>query len=485
MLDGPAPAVWLLGCLVTASLAGCLGGTSEAIDLPDLVEGDRFVYEGADGTRLTVQAAGSADRVDHHLRIHDALILNITLRGDDGDSPFTIWEAVDPSNGLLVQQTARCGWVPDSGGCLDERALVVLGAGGLPGGFGAAPLWGSEVERTNASMAIRTEDLDLEAITLTYETAHVESPEAQAGPCLSISRETVNRSVYRTLVSSFSSPITVCDGIPLPVAFETEHGDTFQLVDHTLAPDRDQPRKASGGWEPTQPPVPLTNWTAPLPTHHPDDPTPFPVREAHREALKKSDAYRSLFERKPESLVMRMGGVYRGSGQDVGLLRTEHDQRSLTAYAPDGEWLHVVVKRTRNSTGPEDDPVSENVSYTITKEETGRQEIVPSTGSLAPRQAAIPDVYELGSQLVGQEPSTEGFYSSAYPAFVNQPLRGGTANRTDGWTLRAYLTDSTPVAGGGIAYRVPYQFSVDGPTGAVVYLTLDRARLPLSQHVGG
>lgn len=102
--------------------------------------GDRFVYEGPNETRLTVEVDGFAQRVDHHLRVHDALILNVSITTPQtGDRPFRIWEALDPGTGWLVQQTARCGWTL-AGDCTDERALVVLGTGGLPGGFGAASL---------------------------------------------------------------------------------------------------------------------------------------------------------------------------------------------------------------------------------------------------------------------------------------------------------------------------------------------------------
>lgn len=472
--------------VVLATLAsGCAGlAGDDELDVPPPAPHERFVYEGPKETRLTVEVTGFAERVDHHLRVHDALILNISIETPHtGERPFTIWEAVDPGNGVLVQQTARCGWGID-GECTDERALVVLGSGGLPGGFGAAPLWRDSIEPGAPQITVPIERLDLTDATMTYTVGSANGTE-EASPCVELTRPAVDRSVYRTYASSFRSPITVCDGIPLPVRFEAGLTGTFHLVDRSSGEGAPVATDTTTDWPDADPPVEPRPWSGTVPIHDPEDPSPFPVNEAHEAALENSKAYRTFLDRHPDALVLETAGRWEGFGQNLDLIQTETDERSVTAYGSQGEWMEISVERTRNSTGPEEDPVSEETTYEVRQTRTGNRVQGPDEAALAEEQAAVSEVYRVAEALTGQQPSRRTFYSYAGMAHLHQPLRGGEVNRTDGWTVRAYMEDPSPIGGGGgLQYRSPYQVSVDGPTGAVTYLTLNRSRLPLAAQAG-
>lgn len=476
--------------LVAGAFTGCLTAPQPTIELPAPTLGARYVYDGPEQARLTVTVNETDRRVDGHLEGHDVVILEWRYRRKAGDYTYTLWEAVDRATGHVVQQVRRCVPYdqyhrPDDPprACFDERATVHLaGSAGLPGAFGAGPFWGRTLETGGVTVPLPVQGATLAPDRIAYDVA----PAGEDRGCLELESST-NVTRVRPLPQTVTrGPVTLCPYAALPVAFTTFLGDRFERVDYQAGTDPLPPSDETDPWGSDDPAVPLRTWSDPVAVDSTDgDPYNFSFEEAHRWALENNSRYREILQEPPEGLALWTWAKPGGSGSIAGgLVSINYSRRQLLALQADGQGTLLTLRQEHRSprTPGSGEPISR-----VEQENFTRGEPIPTRDSLAAASADMADTLELAKTIIGN--SVEGSvgisqvtslrYPPGSPRGASGPWRGdGTVNVV--WTEE---DPPYPLAEMGLAVRTPYPFVVDGPTGAVEFLSLNRTRLPVGQHV--
>lgn len=474
----------LVGALLAMPVTGCMGPSntpSFAVARPAI--GGTYVYEGSDGSRLEVRIDGTGRRVDGHLTDHDVLLIDWSWTRPAGRFTYEMTEAVDRSSGQIVQQVADC--VPydevvvtddPPRACFDERAIVVLaGAAGLPGAFGAAPLWGETVTTEEVAVPAPVQGATRGPDPIPYR---VETASERSG-CLRFEATadmTRLRPLNHTVVGG---PFTLCPDVPLPVAFTALSETRYRLVDRQPG---SQTASISGpAWSTDKPGIGLRTWSSPVVVDPNDgDPYRFSFEEAHEWAKENVTRYREILSGEPGGLVpytWPTDGAEGGTTGGVVTLRNE-SLRGIAAVAPDGTGVKLDLRKSRTWMGDE--------SIEIVERENLSWDSVPNRSSVASRLVSVDASVSLARKVTGNGLSRTGVIQQ--PTFrdhVWAPTHEGDSElriRRDGYTVVAWIEEDPPYPIGPNV-KAPYEFVVDGPSGAVEFLALNRTRLPVRQHV--
>lgn len=453
--------------LTVPLLVGCLQGAPPALSSighPSVDE--RYVYRGDDGSRLEVRVEGADTRSDAYLEQRPVLLFRWLYRPPDGDRVnFTFWEAVQPKTGLIVQQVARCGKrVDDLPGwdqaCMDERAAVVFAAEGLPGAFASGPFWGRGLDEL-PGRAIEIDNSRWPADRITFQ-----SRGNPGSSCLTVAGPEPPSTLRTFAMTTVVGPVTLCDGMALPVSFRSRSGATFDLVTHEAG--EEAPAVPEDGAREGRSPFRFRRWEAPLVVDDRTGPGDFfPVAEAHAEALERSSPYARLFE-DGRPLVL---STFYLAGPTTGVMNVmveSRTERALTAVDSSGRTAYVEIEKTESiGTGSE---------YEIEEEDSGQLAgAVPDRSTLEAEQAELGSVLEVGRTLYDTEVAMHALqpwlFSAPWGLRLDRP-----DVRTDGYNVRIFFQDPTPIDD---LVAAPYEFLVDGVAGSILWLEIDRAELPI------
>ncbi|MFA5943113.1 MAG: hypothetical protein WC876_01465 [Candidatus Thermoplasmatota archaeon] len=471
-------------------LSGCVDLSGEPeFDFASPRIGDRVTYSGSDGSTLTVELTGLAERRDGLLRPHQAAVIDwaYSPRGDDGAS-FRFEEVVALRTGLIVNQIAFCGNLRGAGSglsgpfvCHDDRAVVIGSAGGLPGGFGSGPTWipGRSVE---SGFSIAPLDRLVESVTLHYNVGS-RSRDDMDRHCRSFD---VGARVVRTLPWSGSGrPFTLCPHDPWPVEFEATPTRILALLTGSSYDAAEPIVYARSSFAAGATPI---SWGSgndafqsasqglePEPRHAPfyvqglGQGLAFPVAEAHDVATREVPAYAALmgnggileqFEHTLDSRVESPNDLYGERNSDVILVASlAHDSlrvklhKSLTYVAGIPSTTYDVV--TSNE-GHQDEPS-------------------PSSATVDPVLASnwSSDLAGgLSNQFQAMGFSHERRLNATTIWTMSVPLPRDLA----GYEVYVSFDDPNFTATTGVFY--PYYARIDGPTGAILHLTVKPTSLP-------
>lgn len=346
---------WLPVLLFLPSLAGCIGNPS-AND-SGLGVGFWATYEGDDGSLLRVEVATIEVRWDALLRPHESLVLDYQFTpavNEDGE-PFRFEEAVDRSDGRLVQQVALCGLAfpsSPSGGtvtCHDDRALLFFGATGMPGALGMGPIWTGSSASAWPVADPSSKGRVVRHVVDAGDGCNEYRYEVEEGHAQRI------RMLAWTMASSH---MVACPGEAFPRTFQTSIGHHSILrsdgQDGRVAYQRTDAGPEGDRIEPS--PVSAWNQTGGLPLRdlHPqylfDGPSDHPtltVEEAHQAAINQSATYAD---------VMQDGGVVisfdhtnrrSGGGFAPGQGEQQTFEAVMKAVRPDGSGVRVALEKSR------------------------------------------------------------------------------------------------------------------------------------------
>lgn len=486
------PSAFLASAVVLVpAISGCLGtGERSRVHVPYPSEGAIYVYAGEDGERLTLKVGGDATRWDAFLQPRRVHLVNWTLSNLSwSPDTFRFQQAVRADSGRIVQQVAACGSLKGEQGnltCEDERALVSFGADGLVGGFGAGLFWGDALEpgkrdaRIDPALAPAGGSLDI----------RIRGAGGQGCVTADLGRHSTSVGGVRPFALTVTNgTIVLCDGRSFPVSFEMVSGARFRLVDvETASEGAWSPDHRGEAPEPGSGPVPLVRWRPPLLVADPSDPTPFPVREAHTEAIDRSDDYQRAFERQGTLLIGTH--VRRTSNASVAPLAPAQlgfhaaeattVQRELSAITQENRTVTVRLEKTTYA--------GSATRYRLLDESAGNTSHSITTESLRSKMASVGEAVELAKELTGH-PRQEEAGLEIRTSLPTGPWFAGTSRtRSDGYTIRTWHEDPSPRGReGGVHVEIPYEAAIDGPTGGVIYLHVDRSQLPLHQYrsVGG
>lgn len=452
--------------LLGISAAGCLQQPT-SIPVPAPSPGATFVYMSEDGRTLRVEVLEDAVRRDMERSKRDVIRIGWTI--DFLGHEYRMWESVDPSTGLIVQQVARCGKPYDEAfprgdddrRCMDERALVLLSGGGLPGAFGAGPFWG----RNESGDGVRDTRIDVQSLWTSDDLAYTVEPQTWNGRrCIKMKSNTPAEPLRTMPQTVVGGPFTLCSGIAFPIAFSTTGGSTFKLRNWSQGHDNPFGHGSPVLSEPN--PLDRRNWSDPL-VVNPSDNSPFPPREAHRYAMNNESRYRRLIQ--DGGLVVATQFRVTGSSEvGPGLAPETTYSRRLEAFAPDGRVLRLKLAKENRSIQSDRIHIENITRSTL--------DHPPTMESLAQRQADIVSVRGYAREVIGTAASRAGF--GQWASIPDHPWGEGAIHRTprdDGYTVVVWNHDPTPVFAG---VEAPYQMAVDGPSGAVLWFTYNRTRLP-------
>lgn len=474
----------LVGALLAMPVTGCMGPSntpSFAVARPAI--GGTYVYEGSDGSRLEVRIDGTGRRVDGHLTDHDVLLIDWIWTRPAGRFTYEMTEAVDRSSGQIVQQVADCvpydeiiGTDDPPRACFDERAIVVLaGAAGLPGAFGAAPLWGETVTTEEVAVRAPVQGATRGPDPIPYR---VETASERSG-CLRFEATadvTRLRPLNHTVVGG---PFTLCPDVPLPVAFTALSGTRYRLVDRQ--PGSQTVSISGPAWSTDKPGIGLRTWSSPIVVDPNDgDPYRFSFEEAHEWAKENVTRYREILSGEPGGLVPYTWPIDGAKLETTGGLATLRNEslRRIAAVSPDGTGIKVELRKVRSAT--------EDGTIELVDRENLSWDRAPNRSSVATRLAEVDATLSLARQITGDPVSRLG---PAQQPGLRDHVWGWTQDsqsnrrvRQDGYTVVAWMDDDPPYPVGE-NFPQPYEFVVDGPSGAVEFLALNRTRLPVRQHV--
>lgn len=467
-------------------LGGCLqpdsgGADSEEGDsdapwlrIPEPETNAKFEYRSSAGDELQVRIGGVVERKGPWLNDRKALSLNITYKPDE--SSYSFKEALDPRSGAIVQQWARCSSKGESGDCKSEHGLALTGAHGLPGAFGAAPLWGAAI--AGGTVEHRAASPLPWQGNRTYEIA-VESDPQFEGSCVQLTPSQVNPApILAVEITGGLAPFRMCEGISLPVKFEALSGTVFRLTDWTPG-DRSLDTEGMGEAPERSAPLSLTDRRAPVYAASPEQDTPFPTTEAHQVVMNRVDEYEALFQAGRNGTVVTsffsLDSSERPGSAGIGSNSTTW-VRHLWAVDDRGRWVDVDVAKTRDEGGPMAD---REVSYEIREEGTGRTDRHPTRDTLRERGARLDEAIDLGEKLTGQEVFEETGYGLLHEVkgFPSGWIPDENAWRLRGSTIQVWYEQGSSTQSGGVQVVTPYQLVVDGPTGTVLWVYADRTTL--------
>lgn len=501
MMQGEAVPAVLAALVVVPALSGCLQAGGTPVPVPAPREGATYTYESRRGDRLTVRVDGTGNRVDGFLRDHEGVLFNWTYREPTTGFTYYFEEAVDRATGWTIQHVAMCEGPKDLDGdddrrCLDEHASVSFALGGLPGAFGAAPFWGSTVVSTDRT-TVETRPYRWEADRQGFswgdaELAYEVHPTTVEGlECVELAADGFVGGPDRDeahLVSLYPQPVvwgpfTLCEGLSLPVRFTSLDGTRYKMVSWD---QRGSPIELEGSgdvWGSEGRPVPMRSVEPPLLVADPSADSPFPTREAHRKAQERVEVYAQLFEQDPPALLAESWWFKSGESyiptEPVNARNTTWHTRRLTAFGQDGRGVFVEIRKKIERT-----PLGRTVNYSIEEVRNVTREVVPERDRYRDRQARLAPTIELGRNITGQPLSNlrvrveSSTYHSEWWSAENVRV-----NRSDGYINYIFYRDPTLVKTGMLRIEHPYRLIVDGPSGGILWLSLNRSRLPVGQWV--
>jgi hypothetical protein len=469
--------------LIPLFLAGCLGNSGPSNSFIAVELGSEAVYRGSDGSTLTVVVKEQSMRRDAYLRSHEAVILEWTYAPRQGraEAPFRFQEAVAVQSGLIVHQIAFCGILdgPLSGpfGCHDDRVVVITSGGGLPGGFGMAPLWARQDPQ---SVSLYPVDALVNAESVAWELAQV--PMA-GSDCTSV-RGTLEGPA-RTLPWTFTNEsFSVCGASPWPQAFTVGKNpilsfianfpDSIRFVLESWVPGTDPISWGKGPNRFGEPSKSLTPTKAAAPSYVAGFAAglEFPPLEAHQQALDRVPEYARIMSR--AGIVEEFEHFISGGLGLTGELATEK-QTDVRLVATDetGKRIRVdLTKTSKNTLGiPSStyqvDTVANTGPVTTPQKEAARIDLLAAMKLGAELGGGLPFVY----QSIGF--SHDRDYNSTTTWTYKQDL----PRRTSGYELHVGFEDPRAVSGEVVVFY-PYSFLMDGKTGAVLHLDARPSALP-------
>lgn len=489
--------------LVAVPLSACLGAApgglpadDSVLPLPTPRINATYVYHDKDrGERLAARIVGVQERVDGYGRTHRVLVINWTWSSPrKGGHGYRFQEAVDLDRGLVVQHVARCG-VPrpdEPSGCMDERALVLLSGGGLPGAFGAGPLW-------SAPTGAEEVEVDVAPVFGDRETVSYNVSEAD-GPCRRLAAEPPSTRVRSFAQAVVAGPMVVCADRSLPVRFDPL-GDRvggihdrgpYELVEVEPGGAQIALDGEADAWNRSRSLLGMREWRDPVvvdPTVSGDSaPARFPAGEAHGPAMNLSLTYRRMFSEE-DALLASTFAHWDGGGGSPESEATQHrvDTRRLVAVVPSNGSAYEVWISRRSQAGDR-----AHAYYVKDEGWASWPYVVPDRSSLATEQAAVEDAFALAKRIAGNPVRSAGQHAGA-PAHTHVTVQGrqyywmqGTRWRglQDGLTIQVEIDEPQPrEQDNGIRVVRPYPVIFDARTGALLSASLNRTRLPIEQWI--
>lgn len=276
-----------------------------------------------------------------------------------------------------------------------------------------------------------------------------------------------------------AGPVTLCDGLSLPFAFETVDGTTWTMQSHDLGQTELEASNSTTGWTEEGDPLASRTWVAPLVVESPDVETQLTVPEAHDVALERSGASRGLFSNGTDPLVVstyhhREGRAWVDLGVSLSTFEEHKVIRGLTAMTTDGQEVSLeVVKRIREIAGTEQ-PVYIEDPYETRSQSGGEISKPPMLSTLVRQQSAMLDALQEGRSLTQQPAELEAGHGMV-ATLPGQPWDHATNSlRQHGYTVGSYHEDPSPIAPG---VKAPYQAVFDGPSGATLWVVADNRTL--------
>lgn len=477
--DTPSKTVPLLLLLFAGTaLSGCLSwipASSTTVDIPAPSPGSRYEYQGDSGSQLTVQVAGVSQRYDALMRVHPVVRLNVTYQPPDTSTTFDFALNAGRAQGRVVQQVAGCEATTDENDstvCGDERAVVYWGPGGLPGGLGAGPFWGQTLRA--GDVPVDTTWIRDPGLELTYS---FEAVDRERGTCLEgTSRPTVPaHEIHGLFLTVANGPLVLCSGIPLPVQFETPGGRSYRLVDSDRRGDP-VALEEGNGWTERGSPLEKRAVEAPLLVNDRSMGDAFPVREAHRYALNNSARYRAIFDAPGATVTWTLFA----SDPDPGMTNltgsTEWTRDVAVTHPDKGTHLVRVEKRSY-------DTELRPPEYEIEKEEERSWVHSASSQGFAGNQAKASAVRQR-LQAIIQQPVDESLQLTIWPTWIRTHWMPDDRSRLghirpDGFYVRIWFEDPEEDPPAMVSF--PYDGTVDGPTGALLWAEVHPDRLPLEE----
>lgn len=471
------PSVLVAICLVLAALLpGCSGPNGAVrVGLPSL--GDKADYEGSDGSRLVVTADRVETRTDGTGTPHDSLIVLFqwtpgTAR-DRGDASFDFEEAVSLASGRIVQQVARCAIPATSSlaspvACYDERRLVLMAPGGMPGGLGMGPAWGSGLVPASLPLLVDPVDGAVAAVNLVLRSS------SRSGCANQEAAEWPQARTIRMLPWTVLGNLTVCPGQPFPERFTglLPHFSLFATGDpgpvsfHLVSLRR--------GSEPvefrTEQFVPavvaLPMWGEPYYVNGVGQASPFTTQEAHATA-NRDPAYAALMDNGAvvESFSWRNKA---GSSDLLGQRQSTTYSGVLVATAATGESREVEVEKIVTATAG-----MPNTTYRV----VAARDLPLTTPPLAiPSQIQIDAAtVEAGRLIPGHRLYRAGFTHNLRFETHSWAAFDQDAKRLIGYDLRVDFNQALEgeSASTGVRTEIPFRAIFDGPTGAILLFERD------------
>lgn len=265
--------------------------------------------------------------------------------------------------------------------------------------------------------------------------------------------------------------MTLCDGLAFPVAFHpsARPDDPYRLVAYRTGSDPVRP--------PAQPtaspdPLPQHDWTAPLAVNPTAGKYNLTAPMAHRIALNESDAYRRFSDNHPDAIVLTTTCclVDRSGSLQYETSRTE--KRRLSAVAPSGEAFTVEVWLQTKGPG-------------LDREGAERMDDTPYNPSYDRRpDQALSSLVDLSKarQVARDRLGTSLDFAIERPRLHDHPWGDGVTDKEGGTSMISTLWMKDPSGSqesrGGLAVSFPYQFVVEGRTGAILWYQIERGRVP-------
>lgn len=397
--------VVILLALMAVSLAGCAAPSGD-LQVPIPTVGARALYEGTDGSRLSVEVLGNQTRNDTFGVARDVLVLRYVLwPSKRPDLEIIFEESVALATGLHLRQDLYCAFgqspADDAEPCIAGHMRVFMGGHGLPGGLGAGPLWGRTISPSQ-TLSIVTHPL-VPDFQLSYTVA-------AAGDCLQVTGAATGADPTRWWLPGtvLDAPFALCPGDIFPAGF----------VSHMAMPsglsDEPYPAFSRVGQNPGRATVsirdatiPVDEWVDPVDgsrTSLLSSPPSlnYTSRRAHEEALRLDDEYRSFWEANPDSVVAFAEHTTGGGARLLkDTVREEYDRWQLVLRNDEGQGVDVHVDQVRRHILDGD----ESVGYRI--HQTGRD---PWGGTHPPTLRELPLVegshaYAEGARIfLGMDP---------------------------------------------------------------------------------
>lgn len=468
--------------LILPASSGCLATEEGTAEVPVPGVGSVYRYENGTDGFLELQIGGTGDRLGPHGTVGEARLLDVAVGNDTRMDAFQ--EGLD-EDGSIWQQVAACRTPTSEQPC--ENAMTILTTAGLPGGLGSAPFWGQPLDNLTTEPH-RFEVPGYGPGMIAYNVSP--APEMGEG-CRQLEggleRPNLTRAPTYAVVNG---PFTLCPGTALPVRFHATGGSVFTLeTANRTKGDASLPSPRSGSHD--RAPDPTSPWEEPYLAQDFTHEFPFPLREAHHEALNRSDIYRNVIE--DGGWVVGTLVQERGYGEYMGQRYQGLFERRLIAATPEGDAAEVLLSKRVTAGQAREQVVPEPGDQLmgtpegivqLEEESKGKKDPSMTPSSVADRQVDVGKALETARSLLGdRNVSHIQLLSTFLPHQWSNGWPGIGPDRPDGTTLRLLLEGATRTQGG-FLIRTNYQFVVDGPSGDLLWLTLPREDLPLDEAPG-